>query len=47
MPCDYVLHTVEPVIYDKVRKEDEELLASCYEKNLVFSRVRAIYDDKI
>ena len=31
LPCDYVLHTVGPVIYDKVRKEDEELLASCYE----------------
>ncbi|MBD5522134.1 MAG: protein-ADP-ribose hydrolase [Lachnospiraceae bacterium] len=29
--CDYVLHTVGPIIYDKVRKEDEELLASCYE----------------
>ena len=31
LPCDYVLHTVGPIIYDKVRKEDEELLASCYE----------------
>lgn len=31
LPCDYVLHTVGPVIYDKVRKVDEELLVSCYE----------------
>ncbi len=31
LPCDYVLHTVGPIIYDRVRKEDEELLASCYE----------------
>jgi len=31
LPCDYVLHTVGPVIYDKVTKEDEELLVSCYE----------------
>lgn len=34
LPCDYVLHTVGPIIYDKVRKEDEELLASCYESCL-------------
>ena len=31
LPCDYVLHTVGPIIYDKVTKEDERLLASCYE----------------
>lgn len=31
LPCDYILHTVGPVIYDKVRKKDEELLVSCYE----------------
>lgn len=34
LPCDYVLHTVGPIIYDKVRKEDERLLASCYESCL-------------
>lgn len=30
LPSKYVLHTVGPVINDKVSKEDEELLASCY-----------------
>ena len=30
LPCNYVLHTVGPIIRGKVRKEDEELLASCY-----------------
>lgn len=30
LPCSYVLHTVGPIIYDRVRKKDEELLASCY-----------------
>lgn len=30
LPCKYVLHTVGPIIYDRVRKADEELLASCY-----------------
>jgi O-acetyl-ADP-ribose deacetylase (regulator of RNase III) len=34
LPCDYVLHTVGPIIYDKVREEDERLLASCYESCL-------------
>ena len=28
--CKYVLHTVGPIIQGRVRKEDEELLASCY-----------------
>lgn len=30
LPCRYVLHTVGPIIRDRVRKADEELLASCY-----------------
>ena len=30
LPSSYVLHTVGPIIYERVRKEDEELLASCY-----------------
>ncbi len=30
LPCNYVIHTVGPIIYDRVRKEDEELLADCY-----------------
>lgn len=30
LPCKYVIHTVGPIIYDRVRKEEEELLADCY-----------------
>lgn len=30
LPCDYVLHTVGPIIGECVTKKDEELLASCY-----------------
>lgn len=30
LPCDYVLHTVGPIITGRVRKQDEQLLASCY-----------------
>lgn len=30
LPCKYVIHTVGPIIYDRVRREDEELLADCY-----------------
>ncbi len=44
LPCDYVLHTVGPIIEGRVSPEDERLLASCYrsclelaEENLVTS----------
>lgn len=30
LPCKYVLHTVGPIIQDKLTKQDKELLASCY-----------------
>ena len=30
LPCRYVLHTVGPIINERVTKEGEELLASCY-----------------
>ena len=30
LPCKYIIHTVGPIIYDRVRQEDEQLLASCY-----------------
>lgn len=30
LPCDYVLHTVGPIVEDRVTEEDERLLASCY-----------------
>ena len=44
LPCDYVLHTVGPIVEGSVTAEDERLLASCYrsclelaEENLVTS----------
>ena len=30
LPCDYVLHTVGPIVQDRVTEEDQRLLASCY-----------------
>jgi O-acetyl-ADP-ribose deacetylase (regulator of RNase III) len=30
LPCDYVLHTVGPIIQGKLREKDCKLLASCY-----------------
>ncbi|MGN1418711.1 MAG: protein-ADP-ribose hydrolase [Acutalibacteraceae bacterium] len=30
LPCRFVLHTVGPIITDKVTQKDEEQLASCY-----------------
>lgn len=30
LPCDYVIHTVGPIVEGFLRKKHEELLASCY-----------------
>lgn len=30
LPCDYVLHTIGPIINGTVSRQDEESLASCY-----------------
>ena len=37
LPCRYVLHTVGPIINERVTKEDEELLASCYRSCLALA----------
>lgn len=34
LPCKYVLHTVGPIIKDKVSKKDEKLLSLCYKSCL-------------
>ena len=34
LPSKYILHTVGPIIYDRVHKKDEELLKSCYKECL-------------
>ena len=30
LPCEYILHTVGPVVQGRVTKRERELLASCY-----------------
>lgn len=42
LPCDHVLHTVGPIIGDRVRREDEEGLASCYRACLELARENGI-----
>lgn len=42
LPCDYVLHTVGPIIRGHVRPQDEELLASCYRSCLALAEERGV-----
>lgn len=37
LPCDHVLHTVGPIVSDRVTKSDEEQLASCYRSCLMLA----------
>ena len=37
LPCDYVLHTVGPIIKGRVTARDEQLLASCYRSCLALA----------
>jgi O-acetyl-ADP-ribose deacetylase (regulator of RNase III) len=30
LPCEYVIHTVGPIVTGKVKENDKELLSSCY-----------------
>ena len=41
LPCDYVLHTVGPIVSGRVTSEDERLLAACYRSCL---ELAAMYD---
>jgi O-acetyl-ADP-ribose deacetylase (regulator of RNase III) len=34
LPCDYVIHTVGPIVQGRLTKEHEKLLADCYESCL-------------
>ena len=34
LPCDYVIHTVGPIVQGKMTKKHEELLESCYKSCL-------------
>ena len=42
LPCDYVLHTVGPIIYGHVTQRDRELLASCYRSCLELAHQNGI-----
>ena len=42
LPCDYVLHTVGPIIYGSVTGKDRELLASCYHSCLKLAQKNGI-----
>lgn len=42
LPCKYVLHTVGPIIYDRVTEADRALLASCYRSCLDLARRNGI-----
>ena len=37
LPCDYVLHTVGPIVSGRVTEENERLLASCYRSCLALA----------
>ena len=37
LPCKYVLHTVGPIITGSLKKQDEDLLASCYRSCLALA----------
>ena len=42
LPCEYVLHTVGPIIYGRVTEKDRELLASCYRSSLELAQENGI-----
>lgn len=42
LPCDYVIHTVGPMITEKVTKKEEELLAKCYKSCLDLAKEKNI-----
>lgn len=42
LPCDYVIHTVGPIITNTVTKEDCDLLSSCYRSCLSIAQSNGI-----
>lgn len=48
LPCDYVIHTVGPIVCGKLTKEHERLLKSCYESCLkIADEYKKNYDSDI
>ena len=42
LPCDFVLHTVGPIIFGRVTQRDRKLLASCYRSCLELAQKNGI-----
>ncbi len=42
LPCKYVIHTVGPIVYGEVTKEDSRLLASCYRSCIELAKENAL-----
>lgn len=42
LPCDYVIHTVGPIVQGRLTKEHERLLASCYTACLRIAEENAV-----
>lgn len=42
LPCNYVLHTVGPIIHGQLKEKDQQLLASCYRSCLELADQYAI-----
>ncbi len=42
LPCDYVLHTVGPIVYGGVTKKEEEQLASCYRSCMELAEMNSV-----
>ena len=42
LPCDYVIHTVGPIVQGKLTKEHEKLLASCYRSCLEIAEAHGV-----
>lgn len=42
LPCDYILHTVGPIIHGKLKQKDKELLTSCYRSCLELADLHGI-----
>ena len=42
LPCDYVLHTVGPIVQGRVTAEDQRLLASCYRACFTLAAQRGV-----
>ncbi len=42
LPCQYVIHTVGPIVSGRLQKEHEELLASCYRSCLELAEANGV-----